>query len=201
MGMLRSFLEIGSDPGLFRGLKIMEEASLCERYMGKFPVISVSLKGIDAANYHDARSMAVKLINEEARKVRFLLESSHLDPEDKKLFAALLDEQMPDSTLCYSLRELSELLRKHYGQKVIILIDEYDVQFDEYFGFTDAEVKKMLMYYEIEDAYPEVKNWYDGYRFGNVEVYCPWDGNSLPERTAADQRKRLRCKIKRGRDE
>lgn len=249
MSMLQSFLEVGCDKTLFNGLEISNETDLCEQYMGKFPVISVSLKGIDAPTYEEARSLAVKLINEEARRLRFLLESPRLNPEDKKIFSALLEKDMPDSTFSYSLRELSELLRKHYDQKVIILIDEYDVplakandngyydqmlnlirslfhmalktndnlyfavltgclrisqesiftglnnvkvlsvtdvQFDEYFGFTDKEVREMLSYYNIFESYEDVKKWYDGYRFGDVEVYCPWDVISYCDKRKED---------------
>ena len=238
MSMLKSFFELGCDKSLFDGLEITNEKELCEEYMGKFPVISISLKGVAADNYVTARNLAVKVINEEARRLQYLLESEKISREDKDLFALLLKKEMDDETLCCSLRELSELLRKHYNQKVIILIDEYDVplakandrgyydqmvvllrnlfeqalktndnlhfavmtgclrvakesiftglnnpkvlsitsvRFDEYFGFTDCEVKEMLQYYGLMNAYESVKNWYDGYRFGNVDVYCPWD--------------------------
>ena len=200
--------------------------------------VSVSLKGVEADNYETARNLAVKVINEEARRLQYLLESDRLSREDKELFSLLLKKDMDDETLCCSLRELSELLQKHYGQKVIILIDEYDVplakasnrgyydamvalirnlfeqalktndnlyfavltgclrvakesiftglnnpkvlsitsvRFDEYFGFTDGEVREMLQYYDLMSAYDSIKSWYDGYRFGNVDVYCPWD--------------------------
>ena len=238
MSMLKCFLEIGCDKTLFDGLEISKETSLCEKYMGKFPVVSISLKGVEAEDYEAARNLAVKVINEEARRLQYLLESDRLSQDDKELFALLLKKDMDDETLCCSLRELSELLRKAHGQKVIILIDEYDVplakanergyydsmvamirnlfeqalktndnlyfsvltgclrvskesiftglnnpkvlsitsvRFDEYFGFTDSEVREMLRYYDVYDAYDSVKAWYDGYRFGNVDVYCPWD--------------------------
>lgn len=238
MSMLKCFLEIGCDRTLFDGLEISKETSLCEKYMGKFPVVSISLKGVEADDYEAARNLAVKVINEEARRLQYLLESDRLSQDDKELFSLLLKKDMDDETLCCSLREFSELLRKHYGQKVIILIDEYDVplakanekgyydsmvamirnlfeqalktndnlyfsvltgclrvskesiftglnnpkvlsitsvRFDEYFGFTDSEVREMLQYYDVCDAYDSVKAWYDGYRFGNVDVYCPWD--------------------------
>ena len=238
MSMLKCFFEIGCDKALFDGLQISKETSLCDEYMGKFPVVSVSLKGVEADNYETARNLAVKVINEEARRLQYLLESDRLSREDKELFSLLLKKDMDDETLCFSLRELSELLQKHYGQKVIILIDEYDVplakasnrgyydamvalirnlfeqalktndnlyfavltgclrvakesiftglnnpkvlsitsvRFDEYFGFTDGEVREMLQYYDLMSAYDSIKSWYDGYRFGNVDVYCPWD--------------------------
>ena len=238
MSMLKSFFEIGCDKPLFEGLEISKEKALCEEYMGKFPVVSISLKGVEADNYETARNLAVKVINEEARRLQYLLESSKLSWEDRELFSLLLKKDMDDETLCCSLRELSELLQKHYDRKVIILIDEYDVplakandrgyydqmtalirnlfeqalktndnlyfavmtgclrvakesiftglnnpkvlsitsvRFDEYFGFTDSEVKEMLEYYDLSGAYDAIKSWYDGYRFGNVDVYCPWD--------------------------
>ena len=238
MSMLKTFFEIGCDKALFDGLKIAEETKLCEAYMGRFPVVSISLKGIEEKDYETARNLMVKVINEEARRLQFLLESSKLTSKDKELFAGLLEKEMDNETLVFSLRELSELLHKHYGKKVIILIDEYDVplakasehgyydqmtllirnlfeqtlktndslyfavltgclrvakesiftglnnpkvlsittvRFDEYFGFTDSEVKDILRYYHLEEKYEQIKSWYDGYHFGNVEVYCPWD--------------------------
>ena len=238
MSMLKSFFEIGSDPSLFEDLKIAEETALCQEYMGRFPVISISLKGIGAGNYQTARNLIVKIINEEARRLQFLMDSRNLSGRDKELFTQLMEKDMTDETLMFSLREFSELLYKHYGKKVIILIDEYDVplakaneqgyydemiflirnmfeqalktneylyfavltgclrvakesiftglnnlkvlsvtsvRFDEYFGFTDDEVQEMLTYYGLSEKYQTVKDWYDGYRFGSVEVYCPWD--------------------------
>ena len=238
MSMLQCFFEIGRDRELFEGLASAEEAWLCEVFMGQFPVVSVSLKDIEASSYESARDMTVKVINQEARRLQFLLESEKLSVYDKKLFAALLEPDMEDKTLSYSLREITELLKKHYEKKVILLIDEYDVplakanergyytemialirnlfgtalktnenlyfavltgclrvakesiftglnnfnvfsitdvEFDEYFGFTDTEVRDMLRYYGLEDSYEVVKEWYDGYQFGGVEVYCPWD--------------------------
>ena len=238
MSMFQCFFEIGCDESLFDGLRIAEESTLCETYMGKFPVISISLKGIDAADYETARNLMVKVVNEEARRFQFLTESSRLTDTDKMLFGQLLQKEMDDETLFCSLRELTELLRKHYEKQVIVLIDEYDVplakanelgyydemvrlirgifgsalktnhnlyfavltgclrvakesiftgvnnfntftitdvDFDEYFGFTDAEVKEMLEEYQLGSSYEDVREWYDGYRFGNVDVYCPWD--------------------------
>ena len=238
MSMLKAFFEIGCDEGLFAGLKIAEETMLCENYMGRFPVVSISLKGIEEKDYQTARNLIVKVINEEARRLQFLLESSRLTSKDKELFSGLLEKEMDNETLVFSLRELSELLHKHYGEKVIILIDEYDVplakanehgyydqmtmlirnlfeqtlktndslyfavltgclrvakesiftglnnpkvlsittvRFDEYFGFTDSEVKDILCYYHLEEKYEQIKSWYDGYHFGNVDVYCPCD--------------------------
>ena len=238
MSMLKSFFEIGAKRELFDGLYIAEKSELCESYMGKFPVIYVSLKGIDASSYEKARQMAVFMINEEARRLQFLMDSSRLTDVDKQCFAHLLNRNMDEPTLLNSLRDLSMLLAKHYDRKAILLIDEYDVplakanergyyeqmtdllrnlfgsalktnealyfavltgclrvakesiftgmnnfnvysitdvSFDEYFGFTDSEVRELLQVYGQEESYDAVKTWYDGYQFGNVEVYCPWD--------------------------
>ena len=238
MSMLKAFFEIGCDRTLFDGLEISKDTALCEEYMGKFPVVSVSLKSVAAGDYQTARNLIVKVINEEARRMQFLWDSGNLSAKDKELYSLLLEREMDDETLICSLRELSELLYKHYKTKVILLIDEYDVplakageqgyydsmalllrtmfeqalktnnslyfavltgclrvakesiftglnnprmlsittvRFDEYFGFTDAEVRQILEYYELEDKYDVMKNWYDGYHFGNVDVYCPWD--------------------------
>ena len=238
MSMLRCFFEIGTDPHIFDGLEIAKETELCEQYMGKFPVISVSLKGINATSFETACKMAAGLVNEAARKHIYLLESRELEKSEKKTFELLLDSRMKEQEVCNSLRVLSELLQKHYRQKVVLLIDEYDVplakafangyydqmvvlvqnmfgqwlktnyslqfavltgclrvakesiftglnnlkvlsiadvRFDEYFGFTDAQVKELLAYYGLSGAYGDVKDWYDGYQFGNAHIYCPWD--------------------------
>lgn len=238
MSMLQSFFEIGKDKTLFDGLKISDNQELCEEYQGKFPVVSVSLKGINGATYEEARRFLIKTINEEARRLSVLSDSTELDETDHELLTQLKKKEMTNDSLVYSIRELTELLEKHYGSKVIVLIDEYDVplakanengyydemvllirnlfenalktnnslkfavltgclriakesiftglnnfkvysitdkSFDETFGFTDAEVRELLRYYGQEKYYETVKEWYDGYRFGNVDVYCPWD--------------------------
>ena len=238
MSMLQSFFEIGKDKTLFDGLRISDNQELCEKYQGKFPVVSVSLKGINGATYEEARRFLIKTINEEARRLSVLSDSTELDETDHELLTQLKKKEMTNDSLVYSIRELTELLEKHYGSKVIILIDEYDVplakanengyynemvllirnlfenalktnnslkfavltgclriakesiftglnnfkvysitdkSFDETFGFTDAEVRELLRYYGQEKYYETVKEWYDGYRFGNVDVYCPWD--------------------------
>lgn len=238
MSMLKSFFEIGGKQELFDGLKISEEQELCREYMGKFPVISVSLKGINGSTFETAQDMAVQIVNREARRLLYLLDSDSLTDPDKEVFSSLLRDDMTVAALCSSLQILSDLVYKHYDQKVIILIDEYDVplakafengyyeqmvllirglfeqtlktndslqfavltgclriskesiftglnnlrvlsvadvEFDEYFGFTDGEVQKLLEYYQLSEFYDTVKNWYDGYHFGNVDVYCPWD--------------------------
>ena len=238
MSMLQSFFEIGKDKTLFDGLRISDNQELCEKYQGKFPVVSVSLKGINGATYEEARRFLIKIINEEARRLSVLSDSTELDETDHELLTQLKKKEMTNDSLVYSIRELTELLEKHYGRKVIVLIDEYDVplakanengyydemvllirnlfenalktnsslkfavltgclriakesiftglnnfkvysitdkSFDETFGFTDAEVRELLRCYGQEKYYETVKEWYDGYRFGNVDVYCPWD--------------------------
>lgn len=168
MSMLKAFFELNSDKNCFRDTRISREVYLCEQYMGKFPVIFISLKSISAQTYEKACDMAIQIVNGEARRFQYLLESERLTEYDKDAFKSLLLPDMKESVLCSSLRILSELLEKHHGQKVILLIDEY-------FGFTDSDVKNILEYYELSEHYDEIKMWYDGYRFGNVEVYCPWD--------------------------
>lgn len=168
MSMLKAFFELNSDKNCFRDTRISREVYLCEQYMGKFPVIFISLKSISAQTYEKACDMAIQIVNGEARRFQYLLESERLTEYNKDAFKSLLLPDMKESVLCSSLRILSELLEKHHGQKVILLIDEY-------FGFTDSDVKNILEYYELSEHYDEIKMWYDGYRFGNVEVYCPWD--------------------------
>lgn len=250
MSMLKSFFEINTDKeykkNLFEGLDIANDTDLCKTYMGKFPVISISLKGVNGTDFSAARSMMSSIIGNEALRFYFLSESPKLNEKEIKLFNQLteVDESnregfiMSDIVLTSSLKILSMLLQKHYEKKVIILIDEYDVplakafdngyydemvmlirnlfeqvlktndslqfavltgclrvskesiftglnnlkvlsitdvRFDEYFGFTDKEVQDLLKYYELTEFYGIVKDWYDGYRFGNVHIYCPWD--------------------------
>ena len=127
MSMLKNFFSLGNDKELFKGLKITEYTALCDEYMGKFPVISISLKGVNAGNYETAREMAARVINEEADRHQYLLESDQLTQNDKERFAELLKRDMSEAALFGSLRELSHLLQKHYDQDVIVLIDEYDV--------------------------------------------------------------------------
>lgn len=238
MSMLRYFFEIGVDSTLFDGLHISENIEMCEKYMGKYPVIAISLKGVDADSYTKAKAQIIKIINREARRHRFLLKSENLDSFDKELLTQLLSRQMEEDTITSSLQELTEVLEAHFSKKVVVLIDEYDVplakayengyydkmvllirnlfgnvlktndslafavltgclriakesiftglnnfkvysitntEFDETFGFTNEEVRKMLVYYGLDSHFEEVKAWYDGYRFGNADVYCPWD--------------------------
>lgn len=243
MSMLKHFFEIDCDRSLFDGLEISEETELCDAYMGKFPVISISLKGVSGSQFEAARAMMCSVIAREALRFQFLLESDKLSEFEKQQYVSLVqrDENgfsMTDADLMNSLLTLSVLLEKHFAHKVIVLIDEYDVpldkamqadyyedmvnllrnflgealksndsiyfavltgclrvakesiftglnnfnvlsittaQFDEYFGFTDSEVRELLEYYDLYGTYDTVKKWYDGYRFGNVDVYCPWD--------------------------
>ncbi|MCI9005447.1 MAG: AAA family ATPase [Lachnospiraceae bacterium] len=238
MSMLEHFFSLDGDKRIFDGLDISREPALCEEYMGKYPVVSISLKGMDGMNYEMAFRMGARAVRRAASKVQYLLESDALTESDKREYQSLLDSSMDEATFCDSLRILSEMLEKHHKSKVILLIDEYDVplakahangyyeqmislirsllgealktnsslklavltgclriskesiftglnnlkvltvsdeRFDEYFGFTDQEVKSLLAYYGVMDHYEEVKRWYDGYQFGNVEVYCPWD--------------------------
>lgn len=243
MSMLKSFFEIGCDPSLFHGLEISEMTTLCETYMGQFPVISLTLKNAAGLTYQDAYAALRREIGNEARRFDFLMTSSQLDAGDKEMYAALTRIEdgsyaMSDEMFADSLRTLTGLLARHYGRKVILLIDEYDVPLDKsfqggyytemvslirsllgnvlktnpdlhfavltgclriakesiftglnnmkvfsisdedcdsYFGFTDKEVKEILAYYGLDDKYETIKDWYDGYQFGDAEVYCPWD--------------------------
>ena len=243
MSMLRYFFEIGTDITLFDGLYISQNRRFCEKYMGQFPVIFLSLKGVDGLTFEEARFCFTELIESEARRFKFLLNSDKLDADDKNIYHELLSLHEEQNNVAgmkvkFALKKLSELLYKHYGKKTIVLIDEYDVpldkafqhgyyremvllmrgvlgeslktneflqfsvltgclrvskesifrglnnfkilsitdsRFDEQFGFTDEEVKKLLEAYQLESHFTETKEWYDGYRFGDADVYCPWD--------------------------
>ncbi len=238
MSMLEHFFSRNGDKRIFDGLEIAEEEEICREYMGKYPVISISLKGIDALTYETAYQMAVQTVTEAAARFYFLLDSEKLNDYDKAEYRELLRKDMKEGIFGSSLKLLSGMLEKHYGTKVILLIDEYDVplakayangyyeqmislirsllgqvlktnnslkfavltgclriskesiftglnnlkvrsitdgRFDRYFGFTDEEVKTFLDDYGYSDRYDEVKKWYDGYRFGNTDIYCPWD--------------------------
>jgi hypothetical protein len=173
MNMLKTFFEVGCKKELFDGLKIAQEKELCEEYMGQYPVISISLKGVDALNYQAAREALKHIIGNEALRFQFLEQSGKLSHVEKGKYQALINMEngrhtMPDDVLIMSLQTLSELLAKHYEKKTIVLIDEY-------FGFTDDEVKELLKYYGLQEHYAEIKAWYNGYKFGNTFVYCPWD--------------------------
>ena len=238
MSMLKSFFEIGTDKTLFDGLAISEEKELCEAYMGKFPVVFVSLKDVDGLTFENAYGKLRDILRAEISRLSFLMQSEQIAEDDKYSFERFLREQDTPDDVQKSLKMLSGLLYQHYGQKVILLIDEYDVpldkafqhgyykemvalirslfsralktndflqfavltgclrvskesiftglnnfdvnsiidvEHDEQFGFTEAEVQELLQYYDREAAAPVMKAWYDGYRFGNADVYCPWD--------------------------
>lgn len=243
MSMLKSFFDIGTDKTLFDGLYISGNKELCDEYMGKYPVIFLSLKGVEGSSFDDARYMITEIIGKEAERFRFLEYSEALSENDKDRYRAIISQcdgkyMMDAQLLVSSLQSLSQLLCTHYGKKTIILIDEYDVpldkafqngyykemvslirglfgqalktneflqfavltgclriskesiftglnnfkvmsitdsRFDEQFGFTDSEVKKLLSDYGMDSHFDEVKEWYDGYHFGKADVYCPWD--------------------------
>ena len=249
MSMLKSFFEIGADETLFEGLQILQETELCEKYMGKYPVVFLTLKGVDGLTFEEAKGRLRSVIREEMYKLRFLLDSDKIPESEKCVLIRFLDEQETDEDVKNSLKMLSSLLKQHYGQKVILLIDEYDVpldkafhngyykemvsiirglfehalktneylqfavvtgclriskesvftglnnfkvlsivdrRFDEHFGFTDAEVKQLLKSYQLEHHFAEMKEWYDGYHFGNTDVYCPWDVINYVDHLCAD---------------
>lgn len=249
MSMLKNFFEIGADKTLFDGLMISKETALCERYMGKYPVIFISLKGVDGLDFEEACGALRRIIRAEASRFRMLLSSEKIADEDKQLFLRILQEKDTFDDVRDSLRMLSSLLKQCFSEKVILLIDEYDVpldkafqhgyyeemvslirglfgqalktneflqfavltgclrvskesiftglnnfkilsitdaRFDEHFGFTEAEVNQLLTDYQLEEHLAETKEWYDGYRFGNANIYCPWDVISYVDYLLAD---------------
>ena len=247
MSMLKSFFEIGTDKTLFDGLYISDNKELCDDHMGKYPVIFLSLKGVEGLEFASAKRMLCTIIDREIDRHYYLKTSDVLTDEDRTLFTKMLHGQ--DDNIEDSIRMLSKLLYKHYGQKVVILIDEYDVpldkafqngyykemvslirglfgqalktneflQFavltgclrvskesiftglnnfeinsivdidhDEQFGFTDDEVMKLLLDYDRSERYPDAKEWYDGYHFGNADIYCPWDVINFAKKLVSD---------------
>ena len=247
MSMLKSFFEIGTDKTLFDGLYISDNKELCDDHMGKYPVIFLSLKGVEGLEFASAKRMLCTIIDREIDRHYYLKTSDVLTDEDRTLFTKMLHGQ--DDNIKDSIRMLSQLLYKHYGQKVVILIDEYDVpldkafqngyykemvslirglfgqalktneflQFavltgclrvskesiftglnnfeinsivdidhDEQFGFTDDEVMKLLLDYDRSERYPDAKEWYDGYHFGNADIYCPWDVINFAKKLVSD---------------
>ena len=249
MSMLKNFFEIGADKTLFDGLMISKETALCERYMGKYPVIFISLKGVDGLDFEEACGALRRIIRAEASRFRMLLSSEKIADEDKQLFLRILQEKDTFDDVRDSLRMLSSLLNQCFSEKVILLIDEYDVpldksfqhgyyeemvslirglfgqalktneflqfavltgclrvskesiftglnnfkilsitdaRFDEHFGFTEAEVNQLLTDYQLEEHLAETKEWYDGYRFGDTNIYCPWDVISYVDHISAD---------------
>ena len=247
MSMLKSFFEKGTDKALFEGLYISGNKELCDEHMGKYPVIFLSFKGVDGLDFTTARRMLCAILKDELDRHYYLKTSDVLTDEDRTLFTKMLHGQ--DDNIEDSIRMLSKLLYKHYGQKVVILIDEYDVpldkafqngyykemvslirglfgqalktneflQFavltgclrvskesiftglnnfeinsivdidhDEQFGFTDDEVMKLLLDYDRSERYPDAKEWYDGYHFGNADIYCPWDVINFAKKLVSD---------------
>lgn len=255
ISMLKCFFEINCEKTLFDGMDILQEKELCKQYMGKFPVISISLKGVDGLNYQQAYAALRRLIGNEALRFYYLSDSPELLPDEKKTYQALIHVKdgkftMDDEMLVDSLRTLSQLLSKHFSQKVILLIDEYDVpldkafqagyydemivlirnlfsnalktneflqfavltgclrvskdsiftglnnlkvhtitdvRYDQYFGFTEEEVNGMLAFYGLESYRDIIREWYDGYRFGKVSLYCPWDVLNYCDELLADE--------------
>ena len=255
ISMLKCFFEINCEKALFDGMDILQEKELCKQYMGKFPVISISLKGVDGLNYQQAYAALRRLIGNEALHFYYLSDSPELLPDEKKTYQALIHVEdgkftMDDEMLVDSLRTLSQLLSKHFSQKVILLIDEYDVpldkafqagyydemivlirnlfsnalktneflqfavltgclrvskdsiftglnnlkvhtitdvRYDQYFGFTEEEVSEMLAFYGLESYQDIIRDWYDGYRFGKVSLYCPWDVLNYCDELLADE--------------
>lgn len=238
MSMLKSFFEIGSDKSLFDGLAISGEKQLCEEYQAKHPVVFLSLKGVEGLKYEDAIQWLAYLVSNECIRLAFLAESSHVDEADKRRFQRLKEQKSEEKDLQASLVTLMRMLRAHYGEQVILLIDEYDVpldkahtngyydqmvaflrgffgeafktnpdlyfavvtgclriskesiftginnlkvdtitdtRYDEYFGFTEDDVQTLLVDYGMEYAREDMRTWYDGYHFGDADVYCPWD--------------------------
>ena len=238
MSMLKCFFEISGDKSIFDGLAVSQDKTLCEMYMGKYPVVFVSLKGVDRLTFEDAYERLRLVIRNEAFRLGVLRDSTAISTEEKSAYIRIIEEKDTSSDIVDSLKMLCTLLEKHYGQKVILLIDEYDVpldkayahgyyeqmidliramfgaalktndslffavltgclrvskesiftglnnlkvhsisdvRYDEYFGFTDQEVGEMLTCYGLENHHAEACEWYDGYRFGEQDVYCPWD--------------------------
>ena len=249
MSMLKFFFEIGTDKTLFDGLAISKETALCETYMGKFPVVFISLKDVDGLTFETAYGMLRRILQAEMSRLCFLEGSQQIPEDNKSALRRFLKEQDTQDDVRESLKMLSSLLYQHYGQKVILLIDEYDVpldkafqhgyyremvalirslfgqalktndflqfavltgclrvskesiftglnnfkvlsitdsRYDEQFGFTDAEVKQLLADYGLSSHESEMKEWYDGYHFGNVDVYCPWDVINHVDRLVSD---------------
>ena len=254
MSMLKSFFEIGTDKTLFDGLYISGNKELCDEHMGKYPVIFLSFKGVEGLTYDEAFDALVRVIGKEISRVSFLADSDKLTLLEREQYKGLTIIEdgsfvFNKDKLISSLQLLSQLLYKHYGQKAVILIDEYDVpldkafqngyykemvslirglfgqalktneflQFavltgclrvskesiftglnnfeinsivdidhDEQFGFTDDEVMKLLLDYDRSERYPDAKEWYDGYHFGNADIYCPWDVINFAKKLVSD---------------
>ena len=255
MSMLKSFFEIGADKFLFNDLYISNNNKICEEYMGKYPVVFITLKNVDGLSFKEAKDRLIDIVAYEAKRFSYLLEANILSIDEKNSYKAITNMVngsfvMDEKNLQRSLKTLSELLCKYHNQRVVILIDEYDVpldkafkhgyykemislirgmfgdalktndalefavltgclrvskesiftglnnfktlsitdsRFDEMFGFTDDEVKDMLKYYNLESKLDECREWYDGYRFGNKNIYCPWDVINYVDRIKDDK--------------
>ena len=253
MSMLKSFFDIGTDKTLFDGLEISKETALCEAYMGKYPVVFISLKGVDGLTFEDAYGMLRVIIRAEAFRMEYLAQSNKVSEKELQAFLRLLDEKDTKEDILDSIKTFSSLLYQHYGQKVVLLIDEYDVpldkafhhgyyremvalirglfgqalktndflqfavltgclrvakesiftgmnnfdvnsivdaRYDEHFGFTNKEVLQLLSDYGLGEHAAEMKEWYDGYRFGYADVYCPWDVINYAKKLLADPKAR-----------
>ena len=251
MSMLKSFFEVGGDKTVFEGTEIALNQKLCETYMGKYPVVFLSLKGVDGLTFEAAYEMLCDLIRSIAFQLDYLAESDRLTEDEKQPFKNIKSGSRDFAEIKSSLKMFCTLLEKHYGQKTILLIDEYDVpldkayehgyytqmidliramlgaalktnsslffavltgclcvskesiftrlnnlkvhsisdsRYDEYFGFTDEEVRKMLSDYGLEDRYNETREWYDGYLFGEQKIYCPWDVINFVDDLCASKR-------------
>lgn len=255
MSMLKSFFEIGTNSSLFDGLYISNNNKICEEYMGKYPVVFITLKNVDGSSFKEAKDRLIDIVAYEAKRFSYLLEADTLSIDEKDSYKAITNMvngsfTIDEKNLLRSLKTLSELLCKYHNQRVVILIDEYDVpldkafkhgyykemvslirgifgdvlktndalefavltgclrvskesiftglnnfktlsitdsRFDEMFGFTDDEVKEMLKYYNLESKLDECREWYDGYRFGNTNIYCPWDVINYVDRIKDDK--------------
>lgn len=254
MSMLKYFLDVDTNPSLFNGLYISGNKELCAKYLGKYPVIFITLKNVDGLSFTEAKDRLINVVSYEAKRFSYILDADNLSIDEKNSYKAITNMVngafvMDEKILLRSLKTLSELLCKYHNQRTVILIDEYDVpldkaynhgyykemvslirgmfgdslktndalefavltgclrvskesiftgvnnfktlsitdsRFDEMFGFTDDEVKEMLKYYNLECKLDECKQWYDGYRFGNTNIYCPWDVINYVDRIKDD---------------
>ncbi len=239
MSMIRYFFERSeeSQAYLFDGLDVAKSEEHSMAFQGQYPVISISLKSVDAPDFETAFAKFKELMTTEFKRHRELLKSTNLFEGDKKRFYQFCCGEGTYADYCASVKFLSECLYEEYGKKVIILIDEYDVPlekshfrgyykdmidffrsvfdnalktntfmemavltgclrvskeslftglnnpqingilsgtFSDYFGFTETEVKKMTEYYKLDEKFTTIKEWYDGYLFGDTEIYNPW---------------------------
>ena len=239
MSILRRFFEKTEEDNsyLFDRLLISGAGEKYYKYMGQYPVISISLKSMKQPSFEFALTEFKRIISNEFRRHREIAESDKIFDSDKEDFLNICNRRGDYSMYNTSLNFLSNCLYEVYGQKVIVLIDEYDVplenayfngfyedminlirsvfesvlktndslefgiltgclriskesiftglnnlsvhsvtdnSFASYFGFTESEVKDVLKYYNLSDCFEEIKQWYDGYLFGETEIYNPW---------------------------